>query len=152
MSIEKFKRVVFKIYCWYKFFDKGNFSVHPWSTLVLIGLSIVTAFILLLWSFLMFNIPSRDVYYSFYTGKLLMTVFIIVAFAIPLLTGLFLMVSGYNKKIAQTELYKQCEEEVEERLYKKPVIIRIIVLLLLFLLPYFTSIIMDAFFELFIFS
>lgn len=150
MGTKKYKNIFYSIYCWYEYFDKGNYSVPPYTTFILIGHSLVTLFLLICWLFISFNPPSREIFYSIVIGKVLLTAYFIVVWVFPLISSI-IAISGCYKKMIQKNEYKHCETRIRDRLKKIPAIIEIGISMLLFGMPYFLTIILIVFFEVFVY-
>lgn len=147
METSKYKNIFYSIYSWYEYFDKGNYSVPPYTTLILIGHSLVTLFLLICWFFLSFNSPSREIFYSVVLGKVLLTAYIIAVGVFPFISSVIIAISGCYKKMIQKSEYKHCETRIRDRLKKIPAIIEIGISMFLFVMPYFLLILLIAYFE-----
>lgn len=147
MGTSKYKKIIYSIYSWYEYFDKGNYSVPPYTTLILIGHSLVTLFLLVCWIVLSFNPPSREIFYSVVLGKVLLTAYIFVVWAFPLISSVIIAISGCYKKMIQNNEYKHYDTRIRNRLKKIPAIIEIGISMFLFGIPYFLLILFIAYFE-----
>jgi len=151
MATNGLKNKIFRIYCWYEHFDTGNYSVPPYTTLILFGHTLAAVFLFFYWLFLAYSPPSRDVFYSFFIGKVLFSAYIVLVWVFPLITGVIMAASNYYDKMIHKKEYNNNVTKIRNRLKKTPTFIKICISMFLFVMPYFLTIILIVFFELFVY-
>ncbi len=148
MSANRFKSRLFKIYCWYDFFDDGNFSVPPYTTLMLIGNTLLSIIIIICMLSTILIKPNRISFYGIVVCKILLISYLILVWVMPFVLGIVLQLTTPYKKLIFQKEFVNNEDNIRKIWKNRPVFFRHLVGLFLAICPYFLFFSLLALFEL----
>ena len=105
------KKTLFKIYCWFEWFDIGTYSSPPWSTFMLIGNTILSVIILFCFLCVLIIKPSKEVFTGLLIEKIIVILWLLMVWIMPIATSVIMKKRiPYNKMIQSAE-YIQIEKK-----------------------------------------
>lgn len=144
------KKTLFKIYCWFEWFDIGTYSSPPWSTFMLIGNTILSVIILFCFLCVLIIKPSKEVFTGLLIEKIIVILWLLLVWIMPIATSVIMKKRiPYNKMIQSTE-YIQIEKKMQNTWGKKSFFLRLLLYLTLLLSPYLLFLLLIIFQALFV--
>lgn len=148
MSNNRLNNKLFKIYCWYDFFDDGTYSVPPFTTLMLIGNTLLSIIIMICILFTILAKPDRISFYGIIVCGILLISYLILVWVIPIVLGIVLQLTTPYKKLIFQKEFVNNEDNIRKIWKNRPVFFRHLVGLFLAICPYFLFFSLLALFEL----
>lgn len=144
------KKTLFKIYCWFEWFDIGTYSSPPWSTFMLIGNTILSVIILFCFLCVLIIKPSKEVFTGLLIEKIIVILWLLMVWIMPIATSVIMKKRiPYNKMIQSAE-YIQIEKKMQNTWGKKSFFLRLLLYLTLLLSPYLLFLLLIIFQALFV--
>jgi len=144
------KKTLFKIYCWFEWFDIGTYSSPPWSTFMLIGNTILSVIILFCFLCVLIIKPSKEVFTGLLIEKIIVILWLLLVWIMPIATSVIMKKRiPYNKMIQSAE-YIQIEKKMQNTWGKKSFFLRLLLYLTLLLSPYLLFLLLIIFQALFV--
>ena len=144
------KKILFKIYCWFEWFDIGTYSSPPWSTFMLIGNTMLSVIILFCFLCVLIIKPSKEVFTGLLIEKFIVILWLLLVWIMPIATSVIMKIRiPYNKMIQSAE-YIQIEKKMQNTWGKKSFFLRLLLYLTLLLSPYLLFLLLIVFQALFV--
>ena len=144
------KKLLLKIYCGFKWFDIGNYSAPPWTTLMLIGNFLLSVIILLCFVCVFIYKPSKEVFTTLIVEKIIFISWLLLVWITPTIVSVIMQIKmPYSKRIQTTE-FIQNESKMQNAWGEKSFFLQIMLYYTLLISPYFLGLLLVAFQALFV--
>lgn len=144
------KKLLLKIYCGFKWFDIGNYSAPPWTTLMLIGNFLLSVIILLCFVCVFIYKPSKEVFTTLIVEKIIFISWLLLVWITPTIVSVIMQIKmPYSKRIQTTE-FIQNESNMQNAWGEKSFFLQIMLYYILLLSPCFLGLLLVAFQALFV--
>jgi len=144
------KKLLFKIYCWFDWFDIGTYSSPPWSTLMLIGNIMQSVILLFCFLCVLIIKPSKEEFFNLIIEKIVFISWLLFVCIMPIVTSVIMKIQmPYNEMIQSSE-FRQNEKKMQDTWGKKPFFLRLMLYFILLVSPYLLGLLLIVFHALFV--
>lgn len=144
------KKLLFKINCWFDWFDIGTYSSPPWSTLMLIGNIIQSVILLFCFLYVLIIKPSKEEFFSLIIEKIVFIAWLLFVWIMPIVTSVIMKTQmPYNEMIQSAE-FRVNEQKMQDTWGKKPFFLRLLLYFMLLVSPYLLGLLLIVFHALFV--
>ena len=144
------KKLLFKIYCWFDWFDIGTYSSPPWSTLMLIGNIMQSVILLFCFLCVLIIKPSKEEFFNLIIEKIVFISWLLFVCIMPIVTSVIMKIQiPYNEMIQSAE-FRQNEKKIQDTFGEKPFFLRLLLYFIILVSPYLLGLLLIVFHALFV--
>ena len=144
------KKLLFKIYCWFDWFDIGTYSSPPWSTLMLMGNVMLSLIIMFCFLYVLIIELSKEVFFSLIIEKIVFISWLLFVWILPLVTSVVVIAKMPYKEMIQSVEFRVNEQKMQDTWGKKPFFLRLLLYFILLVSPYLLGLLLIVFHALFV--
>lgn len=141
------KKFLLKVNCWYGHFCDFDNPSHL-GTLMGIGHTILSIFIIFLIASVLILAPSKEVFWNFYIERVLFIAYLLQTLIFPILASIILAIIIPHNELIGTKEFRLIEKQILNTWNNRSFIWFLLIRLMTFLLPYLLIIALIALFEL----